>query len=608
MTQNNDTSKTEPDNEPKSTAPAKVAIEGKLPLTAIDIESQKDMNGARSHPLRNLHKWFAARPTPAARLSVLASTYPGEIDSDELLKLMQIGPKVLDEGIAEYVESKFNKDRKGGGTVDDHYGYPNPNTQTPSESEIEDLHETLRKGWGGELPTVLDPTCGRGIIPFEAMRYGFPVVANELNPIPTLISKVALEYAPKVGSVTPEIHEWRDKIHETAKENIEDYYPVEEDDREILNSAFTYLIECESCGGDIPLVMKWWLNKTSNGGDAVIPQYENGNVSYNHVKVQDAPDEYDPNDGPVSRGDAECPHCGVVTDSDTVRERICDGAFDYSVYGVNYQTPDGENCYRGGSEVDVEGMELARKRVESDFDMMDFLSEPIPSGQKTRELHNWGMEQWRDIFTPRQLVTHYEYLQAYNQYKPEIQEQYNDEKADCILTLLTFFADRCLSFNSRLVQWVDTRGYGKFMFMENNYALKKMSVDNNLSTSRNGYIAQSDHILESYDKIVKYIEGSQSDANVIPGDASKLQKNGVDEDIDVAVVDPPYYSSIMYSELSDVFYIAEKEYLTDVFPDIFDSKLSNKEDEAVANPSRFEDISDGKKSKKEMAREDYEEK
>lgn len=75
----------ETESEEKET-PDKVAIEGKLPLTAIDIESQKDMKSGRYHPLRSLHKWFAARPTPAARLSVLASAYPGEIGSDDLLK------------------------------------------------------------------------------------------------------------------------------------------------------------------------------------------------------------------------------------------------------------------------------------------------------------------------------------------------------------------------------------------------------------------------------------------------------------------------------------------------------------------------------------------
>lgn len=178
--------------------PENVAIESKLPLNAIDIESQKDMESGRYHALRSLHKWFAARPTPAVRLAVLASVYPGEIDPDELLSLMKIGINTEKEtGIADYVEKKFTE-KKGSGTLDDHYGFPNPNTQSPTKTEIEKLQSKLRDAWGGELPTILDPTAGRGIIPFEAIRYGIPAKANELNPVPSLILKAGLEYAPFV--------------------------------------------------------------------------------------------------------------------------------------------------------------------------------------------------------------------------------------------------------------------------------------------------------------------------------------------------------------------------------------------------------------------------
>lgn len=688
MTRNNDTTEPEFDNETQPSAPGKVAIEDNLPLTPIDIESQKDMEAKRCHPLRGLHKWFAARPTPAARLAVLASAYPGEIDSDELLKLMQIGPKELDKNIAEYVEKKFDEYQTGGGSIDSHYGYPNPNRQNPSEKEIEKLHKKLYDGWGGELPTILDPTCGRGIIPFEAMRYGFPVVANELNPIPTLISKIALEYAPEVGSVKPEIYEWRDKIHKTAKENIEEYYPTEGENREILNSSFTYLIECDSCGGKIPLVGKWWVNKTTNGGDVIVPQYVNGEVVYSHFKSQDISkgvindvenidlnisekltentfeeivegqngleptkdmniyidesdvknieeihsntqfdslrsdeevqsfikkklvngilDGYKPNDGPVSHADAECPHCGVVTDSDTVREKIRNGNFEYSIYSVNYQTSDGENHFRAGGQTDEKGMKLARERIESDFGMMDFLSEPIQSGEKTRELHNYGMEQWQEIFTPRQIITHYELLQAYNEHKQDIIDTYSRKKAELILTILTFGASRVLQNQNRMVPWYDKGGYGDDMFQDNNFALKKMAGDNNVVAPRKGYIHASDRIIDKYEEVCS-MSNKQNPSQVICGDASEITDKISQGSVDVAVVDPPYYSSIMYAELSDVFYVLQKQYLEDIYPDIFDTKLTNKDDEAVANPSNYDGFS-GDKSKGEMADNDYEEK
>ncbi|MFC6987583.1 hypothetical protein ACFQJD_00490 [Haloplanus sp. GCM10025708] len=453
-----------------SDTPNKVAIESKLPLTAIDIESQKDMASGRHHPLRSLHKWFAARPTPVARLATIASAYPGEIDSDKLLKLMQIGPKELDSEIAEYVEGKFTEP-KNGATLDDHYQYPNPSTQTPTAKELEEMHAEIREGWGGSLPTVMDPTAGRGIIPFESIRYGFPTKANELNPVPNLIMRVGLEYAPQVGSLTPEIYEWRDEIQESAQENTRQYYPTKEDGSTILNSAVTYLINCESCGGQIPLVVKWWLNKSSNGGDAIKPIYTDGEVSYEHVKVQDT-DDYDPDDGPVKGGDAECPHCDVVTENDQVREKIAEGEFEYSVYGVNYEDARGNRKFRGGDEVDQKGMEKAAERVENDFGMIDFLTESYPGGFTDR-VKNYGVEEWRDIFTPRQLVVHYEYLQAFQDALPEIQAKYEQERAEAIASVLTLCASRVVMFNSRLSKWYDQRGIPHGMFAQNNFVLKR---------------------------------------------------------------------------------------------------------------------------------------
>jgi adenine-specific DNA methylase len=589
----------------ESKAPDRVAIEGKLPLTAIDIESQKDMKSGRYHALRSLHKWFAARPTPVARLSVLASAYPGKVDSDELLKLMQIGPKVLDEGIADYVESKF-AESKGSGTLDDHYGYSNPNTQSPTTSEKEKLHQTLREAWGGELPTVLDPTAGRGIIPFEAIRYGLPAKANELNPVPTLIMKAGLEYAPEVGSLKPDIIEWRDKIHEEAKKNIKSYYPTEKSGRRILNAAYTYTIQCDSCGGEIPLVKKWWLNKTANGGDAVQPEYIDGSVEYNHIKVQNT-NNYDPTDGPVTRQSAECPHCDYPVEKEEIKSALRKGNFTYSIYGVNYETESGERGFRGGSDVDERGLKKAKERVESDFDLLTFLATRVDVSSRSNDPRAYGMEEWRDIFTPRQLITHYEYYQAFEKYVEDIFEQYDKKTAEAMSVLLTFGASRSVNFNSRIAKWRDSRGYGGEMLADNTFPLKKMAVDNNLSAPRRGYINHTDHVIESYEKLVSYISDSEA-AELASMDAANLSDKWSPESIDIAVVDPPYYSSILYAELSDVFYVIQKEYLQEIQPSLFSSNLTDKESEAVAHPYRFEDIAEDSQTKKELADEHYESK
>ena len=55
----------------------------------------------------------------------------------------------------------------------------------------------------------------------------------------------------------------------------------------------------------------------------------------------------------------------------------------------------------------------------------------------------------------------------------------------------------------------------------------------------------------------------------------------------MVVMDPPYYDNVMYAELSDFFYVWLKRTAGHVFPELFRRKLTDKENEAVANPARF---------------------
>ncbi len=68
-------------------------------------------------------------------------------------------------------------------------------------------------------------------------------------------------------------------------------------------------------------------------------------------------------------------------------------------------------------------------------------------------------------------------------------------------------------------------------------------------------------------------------------------------------MDPPYYDNVMYAELSDFFYVWLKRTAGLVFPELFGRSLTDKENEAVANPAKFT----GQKGARAMASQDYEE-
>ena len=76
-----------------------------------------------------------------------------------------------------------------------------------------------------------------------------------------------------------------------------------------------------------------------------------------------------------------------------------------------------------------------------------------------------------------------------------------------------------------------------------------------------------------------------------------------DATVDVIVMDPPYYDNVMYAELSDFFYVWLKRTAGHVVPELFTRQLTDKDNEAVANPAKFA----GQKGAKALANRDYQE-
>jgi adenine-specific DNA methylase len=59
-----------------------------------------------------------------------------------------------------------------------------------------------------------------------------------------------------------------------------------------------------------------------------------------------------------------------------------------------------------------------------------------------------------------------------------------------------------------------------------------------------------------------------------------------DGSVDLVCTDPPYYNNVQYGELSDFYYVWQRRTLRDLYPDVYDRRIVNRHDEAVANPAR----------------------
>lgn len=594
-------------------------IQDDLPIRAVGIETQRERSHYTYLPPQNyIHVWWARRPTPASRLAILSSTLPQEIDNDTLLRWMQIDPdnKPEDMSIAEHVRRKKETKSQRSGAVYEHYGYRKIWTKTPDEETIEEIHDAARDCWGGNIPKVLDATAGGGSIPFESVRYEFPTTANELNPVASVILKAVLEHPRVDGDLSEDIRKWGEKIHERAvaelgvrpsEENSDDpdgYFPSAAHGQTPVNYLWAHTVTCPDCGTEVPLSPNWWIDRDEDL--AIKPIEEDGTVEFELVDAGSS--DYDPTSGTVSRGKGECIGCAVQIEGDEIKAQAQNDEMGYQLYCVEYR--DERNGTRGNFRTpvkkDIKAFEEAAEVVEADFELSTILAEERFVGPADRSA-NYGITQWRNMYSPRQLLVHYTYWRAFEEIKSEIRDEYSKDVANAILTYLAIVADKTIDHNNHLSYWDNSTPKVRSTFDRHDFAFRWSFAEVNLTERDAGYTGWFlDNVITAYEDLNELAADSNANINVKQEDAADLQLD--DQSVQAVVLDPPYYDNVMYAELSDFYYVWLKRYLGNVYPDFFQEELTPKGDEAVANEAKFDDVIHEKKSKSELAKQDYEEK
>lgn len=575
-----------------------------------------------------LHVWWARRPLVASRAAVLASVLPADADRKKFLHTLGIhGDPVKTK--QRIVQAK----RSGEDLGPNPYGYSRAFQYLPSGEELSGIRRA-----GVEI-RVLDPTCGGGSIPFEAARLGLTSLANDLNPVATLISRLTIQAPLEHGRlVLEEFESLARRFLAAAEPKYAGLFPLEEENAQVLAYLWARTITCPYCAGLIALSPNWRLGADGTGV-RLHPNTKAKDAAHGRVcSFEIVTKAKDHSDGTVSGGDATCPFpdCGRVVDGDEVKRQAQAGQMGEQLYTIVYKkrivtkTKTGksrekwERGYRAPRPEDDVSALMATTLAEKlpEWEALDIIpSESILTGNKTSEPLRYGSTRWRDLFSTRQLIGHCTGVEVYRELLAE------DERAGKLTDIrraaygyLALSLDKLRDYNSRMARWHSKREVMVNTFDRHDFAFKWSFAEMAPLIVGLGY----DWALEQTGKCIKELVGLlRPDAESTGSTAAQGEllvaesfspprteiscRSGADlphladGSVDVVVMDPPYYDNVMYAELSDFFYVWLKRTAGLVYPELFTAILTDKDQEAVANPARHA----GRKGAKQLASQDY---
>lgn len=614
----------------------KKLIEVALPLDAINEAAAREKSIRHGHP-STLHLWWARRPLAAARAVIFAQMINDPSWKWELEHSGELPPNNIKASWAASRNRLF-------AIIKDLVKWEN----TTNETVLQKARAEIRKSWREtcelnkshpqaaelfdpeKLPAFHDPFAGGGALPLEAQRLGLESYASDLNPVAVLINKAMIEIPPTFAGrppVNPQARDSKDAwstqwkgaqgladdvryygqwMREEAQKRIGHLYPPVE----ITSDMAKERPDLKPLVGQKLTVIAWIWART----------VKSPNPAFRHVDVPLASSFV------LSSKEGKGAYAEPITDDDSYHFVVKVGTPPESAREGTKATGRGANfrCVLSntpisGDYIKAEGQagrmgtrlmavvaEGVRGRVylapSQEHEAAAQQAEPAwkPTGNVPARLTGgtcvpYGLTEWGDLFTPRQLV-------ALTVFSDLVSEAIAAVKADALAARLpddgvsleklgigaTAYAqavgvylamavDKAADYNSCLVAWSPTRDQAKTTFARQALPMVWDFAEVNTLAGAAGDIEVS----------IQGICRSMPLGGCIPG----FSKHGdaQTQTISTAKVvstDPPYYDNIGYADLSDFFYVWLRRSLRPIYPSLFATVAVPKAEELVATAYR----------------------
>jgi putative DNA methylase len=583
----------------------KKLIEVALPLEAINVASAREKSIRHGHP-STLHLWWARRPLAACRAVIFASLVDDPDDPDappdfvEACRRLPRGKNAADhdtprQRLFDFIERLVQWE------------------STTDEQVLETARELIRLATGGNPPPLLDPFAGGGSIPLEAQRLGLETHASDLNPVAVMINKALIEIPPRFANQPPvnprdrkgtagsagwkgaaglaaDVRYYGEWIRDRAWDRIGHLYP-DFNGETVIAWLWARTVKCPNpaCGAQMPLISSYWLSKKKGGQAWVEPVIDRQTKT---VRFTVKTGKGKPPDPPkVSRGaHFRCLVCGETAPDQHLKDEGMAGRMGAQLMAIVSNGSSGRSYHAPTPEHEA----IVAQAKPEWTPQGELADEPRAIWCKL-----YGLIDFADLFTPRQLVTLTTFSDLVTRARAHIQADAiaaglpEDDIplreggagacacAEAVSIYLAFALDKMTDTNTALCSWQNIPPRLRATFGRQGLPMVWDFAESNPFGDVAGDYALT---IDSLCKVVeRLVAGLQGDAN--QDDAANL--NNVDNPVLIST-DPPYYDNIGYADLSDFFYIWMRKNVRPVYPELFGTMLVPKESELIASPYRFE--------------------
>jgi len=541
-----------------------------IPIEFVSKISKKEANSKK--PIYQIHKWFG-RKTDAIFRSILLSL---ELDKEEI-----------------------------GSFIGKYY---------------EDNHDILK----GKV--ILDPFMGGGVTLVNTLRLGGKAIGIDINPVAWFITKNELQLPilnenkeyDSMEEIIKRLNDEFAKLEESIGREIKNAYTTtiydyNKERKKTVDVMYTFWIKkvkCPSCGKYIKLFPYYNITKINK------KHFKNYNIcskcgdivrgNENFLSCNKCGYSFEKDRGNYKGRNFMCPSCNQKFNlvRDIMKKRKAPLISD--MYAIQYY--DSETKEKGFKVPDKEDLdkynEIRKKAEELKNKGTEFIPESkIPKGYNTKQIQNHNYKYWYQMFNYRQLYCLSKLLEEINKItNSRIKELFlcifsntvNANNMFCIYNsqcgkIEPLFGDHHMAPVINPVEnnvW-GTR-FGRGSFIKYFRALIQSKQFNDTPYERLAIDGKNKNIILKDEKFSSHLTNNFQE--LVTGNKNTMLKCGSAENLSflpsnsvhAVITDPPYYSAINYSEISEFFYTWSRLILKNKY-DVFKPEHISSDNEVTVN-------------------------